>query len=214
MSLEILNPKQKQLFLDLAFTKDLELYLAGGTALALYYRHRTSVDFDFYRGKEFKAGELRSSFEQNLSKHTITMIRDNDNTFEIKIQKINLSCFYYPYPLIKPFTVIEGIRLASLEDIAAMKMIAITQRGSYRDFIDIYYLLQTYPLPKLFQLTREKYQTFDVYSGLRGLIYFEDAEVDTKKKRIQIFDSKLTWRKVKNFIREQVVSYQKSFIRK
>ena len=73
-----------------------------------------------------------------------------------------MSFFSYEYPLIKPLVKIEYIDLLSIEDIAAMKIIAVVQRGTKRDFIDIYYLLRRYGLDKLFKLTEKKYDVFKI----------------------------------------------------
>ena len=111
--------------------------------------------------------------------------------------------------------VIENIYVARAEDIAAMKIIAIYQRGTYRDFVDIYYLLKQYNLADILKWTLEKYPQFNIYEGLRSLIYFEDAEENIKadEKRIMVFDKSLTWKKIKKNIADNVREYQLSFVK-
>lgn len=212
--LEILDRKRRQRFGQLSFTADLGIYLAGGTALAFYLNHRTSADFDFYSSQSFAKGQLVRIFGEKLKGVEVEILRDIENTFDLEIEGIHLSCFYYPYPLICKLNRLEDVALASLEDLSAMKLVAIAQRDSYRDFIDLYYLLEKFGLSQLLGWTQEKYPSYSEIAILKGLLFFQDAEKNLKEeqKRITVFDLTLTWKKVKNFIREQVASYQKSFI--
>lgn len=212
--LNILGNKRLKVFKQLGFTNELKMYLTGGTALALQIGHRTSVDFDFYTQKKFKKGELRQIFKINLKGCKLKVVRDIDNTFEINVNDIYSSCFYYPYKLIKKEIEVENIRIASIEDIAAMKVIAISQRGKKRDFIDMYYLIKLFGLPRILTLTKKKYPEFDIYNGLKGMIYFQDADNDSEISRVKIFDKDLKWRRVKEFIKKEVFDFQKSAIKK
>ncbi|MCK5460326.1 nucleotidyl transferase AbiEii/AbiGii toxin family protein [Candidatus Parcubacteria bacterium] len=212
--LNILNNERLKLFKQFGFVNELKMYLAGGTALALQIGHRTSVDFDFYTLKKIKKGELKQIFKADLKDYKLKVVRDIDNTFEISINNIYLSCFYYPYELIKKEIIAEGVKMASIEDIAAMKIVAISQRGKKRDFIDIYYLIKLFGLSRILTLTKKKYSEFDIYNGLRGLLYFQDADNDSEISRIKIFDKNLKWRNVKEFIKKEVFDFQKKAIKK
>lgn len=205
---EILSNEQKDILAKLAFTKGLELYLAGGTALALQIGHRTSIDFDFYTAKQFKAGQLVNIFKENLSQYLLKVLRDTDDTFEIQINDVHLSCFYYPYPLLEKLVDFQEIRIASCQDIAAMKILAISQRGKRRDYIDIYYLIQKIGLNTILSLTQQKFKTFDIYHGLRGLVYFIDADKDEEVKRVEVFD-RVSWPQIKKYISNQIKLYNK-----
>jgi len=209
--LNILDHKRLEILQLLSFTEKFEMYLAGGTALALQIGHRTSVDFDFYSPKKFKRGELFKHFRLAFpSKYGIKIIRDFDDTFEIDISGVHLSCFYYPYKLIKKTIEIEGVKTSSIEDIAAMKLVAISQRGKRRDFVDMYYLMQKLGLENILALTEKKFPQFDIYSGLRGLLYFTDADQDREISRIKVFDQKLSWKKVKDYLQKKVSELQKN----
>lgn len=212
---QILDSNRKKLLPKLSFTSQLKFYMAGGTALALQIGHRTSIDFDFYRQEEFKKAEFRNKFEDAFFDYKLKFLRDDKNTFELQINDIHLSCFYYPYDLIRNVVHVGGVNVASIEDIAAMKMIAIVQRGTFRDFVDMYYLINKFGLPKILELTSDKYKTFEYYSGLRGLIYFEDAEksLGYEQKRVRLLDKTLTWKKVKDYIKKTVIDYQRSFLK-
>lgn len=208
MYLEILNSKQKEILPNLFFTKKADLYLAGGTALALQLGHRTSIDFDFYTKKHFKKGNLMKVFKNNLSKdYSIKVLRDIDDTLETQIDGLHLSCFHYPYKLIYKTLNFKGVEIASIGDIAAMKIVAISQRGIRRDFIDIYYLINKIGLAKIFSITQKKFPEFDLYNGLRGLVYFIDTDKDKQVSRVKLVED-INWLKIKKFIQGQVKQYK------
>ncbi len=93
------------------------------------------------------------------------------------------------------------IFIASIEDIAAMKALAIAQRGKRRDFIDIYHLIKLFGLKKILSWAKEKYPTYQDLIFLKGLTYFEDAE---KEER-----STPTWDQIKKEIIAEVKKYQR-----
>lgn len=208
---DVLTKSQQTFFAQLGFTRSRGLYLAGGTALALQIRHRRSVDFDFYTAKHFKRGTLARLFHARLKAYTLSIVRDERDTFELNVEPdIHLSCFYYGYPLLENPRPIQGVQITGLKDIAAMKIIAIAQRGRRRDFIDMYYLLQQFSLKEILRFTHEKYSHFDIYHGLRGLLYFEDADHDPNIERSMVFDRTLRWQNVKRFIIDTVKEFQKT----
>ena len=126
-----------------------ESRLVGGTALALHLGHRVSVDLDFF-GKidapiediVFELSSFASVSPISASKMMRFLIVDG-----IKVDIVN-----YPYPWIDSPVVENGVTLAGIKDIAAMKLSAITNRGTKKDFIDYYYLLKTYSLKELLDL--------------------------------------------------------------
>lgn len=199
--LSVLDKKRKDLLNKLGFLKDYGFYLAGGTSLALQIGHRTSLDFDFYTKKEFEPPRLREKFDKRFKK--VREIHVAEGTLILDIEGIELSFFRYPYKLVKPCLKLEDVNLASVEDIAAMKILAISQRGKRRDFIDIYFLIQKFGLKKIMELTKEKYSMFNIYVGLQGLSYFKDADEDLEVDRFRLFE-KISWEKIKNYIVKEV----------
>ncbi|MFN3532383.1 MAG: nucleotidyl transferase AbiEii/AbiGii toxin family protein [Candidatus Brocadia sp.] len=114
-----------------------DTYIAGGTAVAIYWNHRVSVDIDLFTDKEFYRGPIISSIGQ---KYVTTVTNPSEkNTLIAMVANIRFSLFNYPYPLLKPLVNKPecNIKLASPEDIAAMKGVAITQRGSAKDFVGL-----------------------------------------------------------------------------
>lgn len=206
MCLNVLAKKQIYLLKKIGFLKQYGFYLAGGTALALQIGHRTSLDFDFYTEKKFNPSELRRLLEKKFKE--VILLQKAERTLSVKINGVAVSFFQYPYPLISPEVKHQDFPpLASRGDIAAMKIIAIADRGTRRDFIDIYFLLKEFSLKDIFGFVKKKYPNFNIYVGLRGLTYFVDAE-KAQKRRLYLFHF-VSWNKIKKFLIEEVKKYQK-----
>ena len=208
MHLEILDEKRKELIEKLAPLDRFGFYLAGGTALALHLGHRTSVDFDFYSPKGFDAEKVTREMKEIAD---IEVFMTEEDTLGLVADgSIEMTFFKYDYPILAPFKKAEAVKIASVEDIAAMKVAAIIQRGTKRDFVDIYYLLKKYSLGHILRWTREKYPYLSISLCLKALIYFKDAEEDKKsEERIKIFDKKFNWKEAKKYIEKQVFDFQK-----
>ena len=206
MFLSILSRKQIKLLEQLGFLKNYGFYLAGGTALAIQVGHCTSLDFDFYTKKNFDSRKLQHLLEEKFKK-TILLQKDED-TLIVKINDVAVSFFKYTYPLIFPLVKQEKFPpIAPKEDIAAMKIIAISDRGAKRDFIDIYFLLQEFSFKKIFSFVKKKYPNFNIYVALRGLTYFVDAD-KKQTRRLYLFYN-VSWGKIKEFLIDEVKKYQK-----
>lgn len=102
--------------------------------------------------------------------------------------------------------------LASLEDIAAMKMIAVIQRGTKRDFIDLYFLIKKMGLEKIFGFAGEKYPGFNEYLALQSLTYFKDAEIENNDRNIVLFES-FNWKDAKKFFISEAGKMEKTWRR-
>lgn len=201
MHLEILDPKRKKFLSKLGFLKKYGFYMAGGTALALQISHRTSLDFDFYTEKRFDARKLREQFDKKFKK--VQEIYIAEDALGLDVDGIKMSFFRYSYRLIRSYIQMGDICLASKEDIAAMKILAISQRGKRRDFIDIYFLIKEFGLREIIEFTKEKYPMFNIYVGLQGLLYFKDADEDSEKQRFKMLQ-KADWREIKKYIIREV----------
>lgn len=180
-------------------------YLAGGTACALQIGHRISLDLDFFTDKEFPTGLVLNQ----LSKLAGFKLDQTEKwTILGTFPKVKFSYFYYPYPLIAKTSLFSQINLASLEDIAAMKIAAICDRGTKRDFIDLYFLAKKFSLEKILKFYDKKYGKLsnNIYHIIRSLEYFVDAEEQKSPKMIK----KVPWEEVKKFFQHQVMVLAKS----
>jgi len=209
MHWEILSKDQRILFGKLAFLRKFNAYLAGGTALAIHLGHRTSEDFDFYMSKEFNSEMLSSSMRRLL--HGFVRSQVAYGTVSGDCKKVHISCFYYDYPLIKPLVRDRHVDLASVEDIGAMKLIAISQRGKRRDFLDVYTLSKMYGLDELMRWVIKKYRNIDSYILLKGLTYFEDADNDATARGFELFKM-VEWEKVKKYISNETFRLTKKLL--
>ena len=141
-------------------------YLAGETALAFHLGHRRSWDLDFYTTAEFNYKKLRGELEKKFEE--AIFIQGSEGTLIMKLDKVAVSFFLYPYPLIFPKVEFDDFPpMASARDIAAMKLIAIADRGIKRDFYDIYFLLEEFSLEEIFKWVKKKYPEFNIYSAVR-----------------------------------------------
>jgi len=182
-----------------------DFYLAGGTALALYFGHRFSIDLDWFAEKF----DYTISFRRQLEKlGKLGIDSESKKTFNGALNGVKISFFEYPYPLIAPKSKYkENVYLAGIPDIAAMKMEAIASRGSYKDFIDIYFILQKYSLKDILGFVRQKFVNIDYNEThlLKALTYFEDVKGSVKPKLIK----SVSWDKVAETIKSETENYIK-----
>lgn len=180
-----------------------EMRLVGGTALALQYGHRNSVDLDFFGAFN---GDIEDFDDLIASFDSVTRIKE---TSKIRIYNINGVKVdfvdYSRYKWIAPAVEEDGICLASPSDIAAMKINAIEGRGSKKDFIDIYQLLQHYTLSDILEFYKQKYPEHNVFRALMSLSYFDDAEQQPMPKMF----NDVSWDDIKKFIATEVRHYAK-----
>lgn len=172
--------------------------LVGGTSLALQLGHRNSVDIDLFGNQNID----REVFEEKLKEYGITEVaQSTKNIFISSINNIKVDFVNYNYPLLKQFKTIENIRLASLEDIAAMKLNAIMGRGSRKDFIDLYFLLKEFSMKQILDFYNKKYADGSHFFLLKSLVYFDDADIQPQPKMFRDFD----WEDCKKTILEEVL---------
>lgn len=210
--LNILSQNQLKTFKQISFMKKLGFYLAGGTSLAIQLGHRTSQDFDFYNPKHFSAPKLYEKIEERFGSSAKKISQQKDTLF-CQINSVDFSFFWYQYQLIERLTICQGVPMASLKDIAAMKVVAVSHRPAKRDYIDIYYLMQKFNLKDMFSFAFEKFPNFNGYLSARALTYFEDLE-DTNQRSIKVLDPDFSWPKAKKKIFQEVKKYQLAIIKK
>lgn len=197
-------------------------FLAGGTAVYFYLKHRVSVDLDFFTPQNFNIDAFVHSMKQCFSGVQVELMEKQTVILYISKQKIKFSLFFFPYePLyeLKSYALKKDITcpLASLQDLEAMKAIAISQRGSAKDFIDFYFLLQEtgHRYDDIIRFVMEKYHVEQEYEYQlkTSFIYFDDAEKEIDSivmirkqtapaayKTEKIKEEE--WRKIKDFFKE------------
>ena len=167
--------------------------LVGGTALALYDGHRFSIDIDLFGRSDVDAVK----FTDLLKEYGDTILLSQSPKILIyKIDQIKVDFVDYNFELIEPLTIVDGIRLVSKKDIAAMKLNAIAGRGSKKDFIDVFQLLKQFSLTEMLNFYSKKYPNGSEFMVLKSLLYFDDAENEPDP----IMMLKITWEEVKEKI--------------
>ncbi len=178
MFYDILDKKRTEVLPKLKSFKE-DFYLAGGTALALQIGHRDSVDFDFFKQGDIDTKRLFNKIKEVFKEFEILKIQEEKNTLTVLIDKnIKLSFFSYEYDLLKEKKDEANLFLASIEDIACMKLSAILSRATNKDYIDLYYIFKKYKLKEIITLCEKKFTDIDVNLILKSLVYFEDVEIE------------------------------------
>ena len=168
--------------------------LVGGTALALHLGHRISIDIDLFTLEDFNSDELLTNLSSDFN--TIEPIIKSNNTLLVEVDSIRTDLIKFNYPF-QNIIFENNIRLLSLEDIAPMKLDAITGRGKKKDFYDLFYLLQHFTLPEMLDLHIQKYQHSTIFHVIKSLTWFEDADSDAEPI---VLDKSVTWQTVKSEI--------------
>ena len=178
MFYDILDDKRSKILpLLKIFKKD--FYLAGGTALAFQIGHRDSVDFAFFSPVDIDTIKLFLQIQEIFIDHKILKIQEEKNTLTVLIDDdIKFSFFTYRYELLKEKLDEENFFLASIKDIACMKLSAIISRATNKDYIDLYFILKRMDLKELISLAQKKFPDIDANLILKSLVYFADIQTE------------------------------------
>ncbi len=176
-----------------------KFYLSGGTALSLQLGHRESEDLDFFIKNLFQPQIIQEKLVQYGNLEDVMI---DTGTLNLFMNGVKLQFLYYPYDLLEPLIPWNGIYLSSITDIACTKLITISDRGSKKDYIDLYEILQKISLQELFDKLEQKYKNIEYNQPhiLKSLVYFKDAEAQPMPK----MHIDLNWEQVKEFIIKQV----------
>lgn len=197
----ILPPNQQAILPSLTPLKK-EWYLAGGTALALLIGHRESVDFDFFCPDVFDSSELSRELASFLPSFEIT--QEEENTLGLLMNGVKISFMTFQYPLLKPLIETPELMLASLEDIAGMKLSAIRSRHAQKDYIDLYFLLQIFSVSEICGFFFEKFGHVITESLLRKyLTYFDDIELADIRMHTDV-----SWEDMKKWLIEKAIQFE------
>lgn len=203
---EILLPKTVDVIESVAPHLD-AFYLAGGTGLALQLGHRRSDDLDFFSDRMFNTDSILARI--SADKVFFTEL----GTVHCEIKGIRISFLYYDVPLIQQTILWRGINIAHCKDIVAEKMKTISQRGSKKDFIDLYAALKLkYSVKEVCNFFKKRFQASDInfYHILKSLIFFEDAEQEPLP--LMLFTGEdWKWEKIKTFFIKNIELFEHEF---
>ena len=204
LSIQTIHPNTLELLKQLASQPELaQTRLVGGTALALQYGHRQSIDLDFFGALPEDKDEL---IEMTRRVGNVLVTNHSKMIVQTVISQVKVDFVDYSrYAWIDEPIQGDGFVLASDKDIAAMKVNAIIGRGTRKDFIDLYVLLQHYSLTEIMDFYKQKYPEFSEYRALLSMTYFEDAEMQDMPKMF----IETPWDEMKSTIIQAVKAYQK-----
>lgn len=204
---DILDSKRLELLPSLySFTQQGYL-LWWGTALALVYGHRESIDFDFFINQDIDTKKLFQDCITIFNTHQIVKIFEATNTLYITVDGVKISFFSYHYEHIDKIITSEYLNIYSIKDIAAMKLRAIQNRATTKDYVDLYYMIKDIWLSRVLESFMDKFWPVVTESYLlKSLIYFDDI----LDEQIVLKDKKLNFEKVKQEIKNEVLAYSQS----
>jgi len=183
------------------FTK-YKAILAGGTACALHLGHRISMDLDFFTGMDFQIESVIAAIRK--AGHPFHVISEGEGYLIVTIEDIRVSLLKYEYPFLEKPVAYQGIPVAGVLDLASMKVIAISQRGTKREFADLYCILQEMPFHKIADHMVKRFgkgRINPVHIG-KSLVYFSDADSNPEPEYVKGRD--VSWEKIKSFFRNHV----------
>ena len=180
--------------------------LGGGTNIALRKGHRSSFDLDFFTDKPFNTSIVYKTIT-SCFKNTELLFEQNQ-TMMFMINEVKADFILYPFEWSLPFEISEDIKLINLEDIIPMKLQAISNRFSKKDFWDIDELLHDYPLEGMLSIFKTKFPPIDTGYIIHSLTAFEGAESEADPVCI----IPRTWNEVKNNLEQAVRDYTEKFL--
>lgn len=179
------------------------LRLVGGTALALQLSHRKSIDIDLFG--ILNSDNIQIMKKMNQAGRTI-LLNKSENISIYSVEGIKVDIVNYPYEWLEAPIKEDGLTLAGMRDIAAMKLAAITNRGSKKDFFDLFFLLNIFPLDELLDFYKRKFHDGSIFLVLKSLSYFDDAEDDENPIMLE----RIQWETVKTHISKSLDSFLKN----
>lgn len=201
------EPGTLSLLKDLMEVPSLEPFaLVGGTALALRYGHRSSIDLDLFYHESFDKIAIVKNLEEIFNQRFVYKQEHTQFGIFCFIDEIKVDIVHYPHLPIAPIEIEKGIRFYSSSDIAAMKIQAILGRGKKKDFWDLYELLKHFSLQQIMDWHKQKYPNQMLAISIpHAITYFVDAE----ESETPVSFKKQTWESVKKGISRTVSDYLK-----
>lgn len=200
MRLAALKSEQRKIFKKLKHFP--EFYLVGGTALALQIGHRVSIDFDLFSPNNIP-NDFLSRAKKIFKDFKIEVILDHSEQTSVKVGQTKIDFVKYKFPRLLRLTELNGVKLLSVPEIAAIKAFAIGRRGTLKDYIDLYFILKEkhIALERIKKMAEKKYKSdFNFRLFLEQLIYLEDI----KKEKIEFLKKPITREEMANFFEKEI----------
>jgi hypothetical protein len=179
--------------------------LVSGTSLALQIGHRISIDLDLFTHQDYDDTPILEAL-QTIG--DLEILINKPPFLQLRLDEVKMDFLKFPYAFVQEYVEIEGVRLVSIENIAVMKLLAISRRGVKKDFYDLYFILERYTMTEIVVLFKEKLPNVDMFHILKSLSYFGDADPDPDPKMF----IKVSWATVKKTIISKTQTYLKTII--
>ena len=191
---ETIEPKTLELLIDLQKEPLLSTFnLVGGTALALHLGHRKSIDLDFFTSESFDLEEVKMML---IKKYDFKVSYSRSQTLKGFINGVKVDFIKFDYPHLDNCDIIDEVRIESIPDIIAMKLLSITDNGSrIKDFIDIAYLSSWFSLEEMLQFFIRKITNSNIIMPIKALTYFDD--IDFNESIVMLYND-FDWDKISN----------------
>ena len=191
---ETIEPKTLELLIDLQKEPLLSTFnLVGGTALALHLGHRKSIDLDFFTSESFDLEEVKMML---IKKYDFKVSYSRSQTLKGFINGVKVDFIKFDYPHLHNSDIIDEVRIESVPDIIAMKLLSITDNGSrIKDFIDIAYLSSWFSLEEMLQSFIRKITNSNIMMPIKALTYFDDIDFN---ESIVMLNNNFDWGKIAN----------------
>jgi hypothetical protein len=175
--------------------------LAGGTALALHLGHRVSGDLEFFAQRTFKPSEVLE--ELRALAGVVEPVTMDGDAMIVQADGARLLLMQTPARFGEPTTRVNGCDVAGVTDIAAMKLLAVSQGGIRSDFVDLYAVLQAVPFRKVARNALERYGVTALEPLVvgKGLVWFEQADVQEDPVYV---GTPVTWDHIRDFFRSSL----------
>ena len=147
--------------------------LVGGSALALHLKHRKSEDLDFftYDDKSFDFAKIKEIIKEFKGE----IVNISDEQIDCIINGVKVTFFGACWKFLKP-NKIKKFNLATIEQLAIMKINVLFLRAKYRDYYDLYFLIRELGIRKVFELSKDILEGANFKLFAAALLYIEDIE--------------------------------------
>ena len=175
--------------------------LAGGTGLALHLGHRISSDLEFFTQQAFRPSDILEELRA-LAGVVESVTMEGDGMI-VQADGARLTLMQTPAHFEEPTTRMNGCDVAGAVDIAAMKLLAVSQGGTRSDFVDLYTVLQIIPFRKVAHNALERYGVTALEPLVvgKGLVWFEHADVQEDPVYV---GTPVTWNHIRDFFRSSL----------
>jgi hypothetical protein len=139
MHLNVLTASQREI-LPLLERFKRSFYLVGGTAIALQIGHRRSIDFDLFSRNRLAKSRVRAAVKEFPGRQQI--LHEDVDQLHFLCNGVKITFLHYPFDVAHPMALGKHLTMPSLLTLAAMKAFALGRRAKWKDYVDMYFILQ------------------------------------------------------------------------